>query len=79
MPGPDEKEAESILGPRNPAGDIPGNASSLYARNLYAFLEVLFDKKAKTLAIDWNDEIVKGTLVAKDGRIVHPSLAAKEG
>ena len=65
-----------ILGPRNPAGDVPGNASSLYARNLYAFLEILFDKKAKTLAIDWNDEIVKGTLVTRDGQIVHPRLIA---
>jgi NAD(P) transhydrogenase subunit alpha len=26
------------------------------------------------LKVDWDDEIVKGTLVAKDGRIVHPSL-----
>jgi H+-translocating NAD(P) transhydrogenase subunit alpha len=67
-----------ILGPRNPAGDVPGNASSLYARNLYAFLEVLFDKKAKVLKIDWDDEIVKGTLVTKDGQIVHPRLAAQK-
>jgi H+-translocating NAD(P) transhydrogenase subunit alpha len=67
-----------ILGPRNPAGDIPGNASSLYARNLSAFLEILFDKKAKTLAIDWSDEIVKGTLVTRDGQIVHPRLIASK-
>jgi NAD(P) transhydrogenase subunit alpha len=63
-----------IYGPLNLAGEIPVNASSLYAKNLYAFLETLFDKKEKVLAVNWDDEIVKGTLVAKDGKIVHPSL-----
>jgi NAD(P) transhydrogenase subunit alpha len=63
-----------IYGPLNLAGEIPVNASSLYAKNLLAFLGILIDKDAKALKIDWDDEIVKGTLVAKDGRIVHPSL-----
>jgi NAD(P) transhydrogenase subunit alpha len=67
-----------IAGPLNVAGEIPVNASSLYAKNLLAFLETLIDKKEKKLAINWDDEIVKGTLVAKDGRVVHPNLAAKE-
>lgn len=63
-----------IFGPLNLAGEIPVNASSLYAKNLFAFLETLIDKKEKVLAINWDDEIVKGTLVARDGKIVHPSL-----
>ncbi len=63
-----------IYGPLNLAGEIAVNASSLYARNLYAFLETLFDKKEKKLAINWDDEIVKGTLLARDGAILHPSL-----
>ena len=56
-----------------PAGNAV-NASSLYAKNLYAFLETLIDKKEKTLAVNWDDEIVKGTLIAREGKIVHPSL-----
>jgi len=63
-----------IYGPLNLAGDLAINASSLYAKNLYAFLETLIDKKEKTLAINWDDEIVKGTLLARDGALVHPSL-----
>jgi H+-translocating NAD(P) transhydrogenase subunit alpha len=63
-----------IFGPLNLAGEIPVNASSLYAKNLYAFLETLFDKKEKALKVNWDDEIVKGTLIAKDGMLVHPSL-----
>ena len=32
------------------------------------------DKKDKVLKVNWDDEIIKGTLVAKDGQLVHPSL-----
>jgi NAD(P) transhydrogenase subunit alpha len=63
-----------ILGPTNLAGEVPVNASSLYAKNLLAFLETMIDKKEKALKVNWDDEIVKGTLVARDGRVVHPSL-----
>ena len=65
----------TIVGPVNLAGTVPVNASSLYAKNLYAFLELFFDKKDKTFRVDWDDEIVKGTLIARDGKIVHPNLA----
>jgi NAD(P) transhydrogenase subunit alpha len=64
----------TIYAPLNLAGEIPVNASSLYAKNLLAFLATLVDKDSKALKVDWDDEIVKGTLVAKDGKIVHPSL-----
>jgi H+-translocating NAD(P) transhydrogenase subunit alpha len=50
---------------------------SFYAKNLLAFLETLIDKKEKVLKINWDDEIVKGTLVAKGGQVVHPNLLAK--
>ena len=66
-----------IAGPLNLAGTIAVNASSLYAKNLLAFVDIMFDKKEKTLAVNWDDELIKGTLVAKDGAIVHPNLAAK--
>jgi len=64
-----------VFGPLNLAGEVPVNASSLYAKNLLTFLTTLIDKDEKALKIDWDDEIVKGTLVAKDGRIVHPNLS----
>lgn len=66
-----------IAGPLNLAGTIAVNASSLYAKNLLAFLETMIDKKEKTLAVNWDDDIIKGTLVAKAGVIVHPNLAVK--
>jgi H+-translocating NAD(P) transhydrogenase subunit alpha len=72
-----EHRGVSISGPLNLAGEVPVNASSLYAKNLLAFIELMIDKKEKVLKVDWNDEIIKGTLLARDGRIVHPSLQPK--
>jgi H+-translocating NAD(P) transhydrogenase subunit alpha len=64
-----------ISGPMNLAGTVPVNASSLYAKNLFTFLETMFDKKDKSLKVNWDDELVKGTLVARGGKIVHASLS----
>ena len=69
-----EHNGVRISGKLNLAGEVPVNASSLYAKNLVTFLELMIDKKDKTLKVNWDDEIIKGTLVAKDGKIVHPSL-----
>lgn len=66
-----------IAAPMNLAGSIAGNASALFAKNLLAFLEISFDKKEKKLAVNWDDDLVKGTLIAKDGKVVHPNLAPK--
>jgi NAD(P) transhydrogenase subunit alpha len=56
---------------------VAASASSLYARNLYAFVETLIDKNTKALAVNWDDEIVKATALARDGAIVHPNFQPK--
>ncbi len=66
-----------IVGHLNVPGRVAASASSLYARNLFAFLEVLVDKKQKTLAVNWDDEIVKATALTRDGAVIHPSFAPK--
>jgi len=68
-----------IMGELNLPGRVPVNASSLYARNLQAFVEPLIDKEKKTMAINWDDELVKGTLIAKDGAIVNAMIAERLG
>ena len=72
-----EHNGVRIFAPLNLAGEIPVNASSLYAKNLLTFLETMIDKKDKSLKVNWDDEIVKGTLIAKDGKIVHPNLQSQ--
>ena len=56
-------------------GRLAASSSSLYAKNLYAFLEILIDKKTKVLAVNWDDEIVKATALTRDGAVVHPNFA----
>lgn len=63
-----------IVGHRNVAGRIAATASQLYAKNLFAFLETLVDKKEKALAINWDDELVKATVLTRDGGVVHPAF-----
>ena len=54
---------------------LAATASALYARNLYAFVETLIDKTAKTVAVKSDDELVKATLLTRDGAVVHPNFA----
>ncbi len=56
---------------------IPASASALYARNLYAFAETLIDKANKSLAVNWDDELVKATCLTHGGAIVHPNFMAQ--
>ena len=66
-----------IIGYSNVPGRIAATASSLYAKNLLAFLDVLIDKKTKSLAVNWDDEIVKATALTREGAIVHPNFKPK--
>jgi len=66
-----------IVGYRNVPGRLAATASSLYAKNVFAFLELLVDKKSKALALNWDDEIIKATALTRDGAVVHPSFKPK--
>jgi NAD(P) transhydrogenase subunit alpha len=66
-----------IVGYRNVPGRLAASASSLYARNLLNFVELLIDKKTKTLAVNWDDEIVKATALTRDGAVIHPNFQPK--
>jgi NAD(P) transhydrogenase subunit alpha len=66
-----------IVGYLNVAGRLAASASALYARNLLTFLDLLIDKKEKKLAVPWDDEIVKATMLTHDGTVVHPNFQPK--
>jgi H+-translocating NAD(P) transhydrogenase subunit alpha len=66
-----------IVGHTNVAGRLAASASALYSKNLLTFLETMIDKNTKALAINWDDEIVKGTALTRDGAVIHPSFAPK--
>ena len=63
----------------NVASRLAADASALYARNLFNFLQLIIDKDSHELQIDWEDEIIKGTCITRGGQIAHPGLATGEG
>jgi H+-translocating NAD(P) transhydrogenase subunit alpha len=72
-----EVEGVKILGIPNLAGRVAASASSLYARNLLSFIETMIDKANKTLAVNWDDDLVKATALTKDGAVIHPNFQPK--
>jgi len=66
----------TILGYTNMPSRVAADATPLYARNLYNFVATLFNKE-KQLAINLDDELVKGTLLTHQGKLVHPQFQPK--
>ncbi|AWK86943.1 Re/Si-specific NAD(P)(+) transhydrogenase subunit alpha [Azospirillum thermophilum] len=64
-----------IVGHANYPSRIAESASLLYAKNLLALLQVLHDKEAKGILVNWDDEIVKAIALTRDGAVVHPAFA----
>lgn len=69
-----EHNGVTIIGHTNVQGRIPTTASQLYARNLLAFVTTLIDAKEKKLVVNWDDELVKATVLTRDGLVVHPNF-----
>jgi NAD(P) transhydrogenase subunit alpha len=69
-----EHNGVKIVGHLNVPGRLAATASLLYAKNLYSFVETLVDKESKTLAVKWDDELVKATCLTRDGAIVHTAF-----
>jgi NAD(P) transhydrogenase subunit alpha len=67
----------TIIGTVNLAATVPGHASQMYARNVSAFLLHLV--AGGSLRLDPGDEIVRETLLTRDGEVVHPRVRAALG
>ncbi len=67
----------NIHGPLNLASRMPTHASELYAKNLYNFLSPWI--KEGRLAFDWEDEVVAGTLLCRDGTTTHNGVRQAMG
>jgi NAD(P) transhydrogenase subunit alpha len=69
-----EVHGVTIMGYTNLPGRLAIDASSLYSRNLFNFVSLIVDKKTGALALNWDDEIVKGAGLTRDGAVVHPAV-----
>ena len=72
------KHEVTIVGHANVPSRVAQDASTLFAKNLLNFMTPLVDGETQKLNIDWEDEIIQGTLVCRDGSVVHPALTGQE-
>jgi len=68
----------AIIGPLDLAAEMPEHASALYARNVQALLELLVSKEGQ-LELNWEDEILAGACITRDGEIVHEGAKQAAG
>jgi NAD(P) transhydrogenase subunit alpha len=60
-----------VAAPLNLPSRMAEHASQLYAKNVQSLLELMSDKESGALRLDFDDEIIKGACVTRDGEIVH--------
>jgi len=63
----------TILGPENVPSELAYHASQMYGKNMQTLLELILDDEGN-LSLDFNDEIVAGTVVAHQGDVPHPHM-----
>jgi H+-translocating NAD(P) transhydrogenase subunit alpha len=72
-----EVHGVTLMGYSNLPGRLAVDSSSLYSRNLFNFVSLFVDKKTGAINLNWDDEIIKGAGLTRDGAIVHPALQPK--
>lgn len=70
-------EGVTIIGPLNLSATMPYHASQMYARNITSFAVNLL--KGGALNLDLEDQIIRDTLLTRDGQVVHPWVREKLG
>lgn len=60
-----------IVGPKNIESTVAQSASAMLASNFYNYIEHFWDKETKAFEYRVDDEILKGSLITRDGAIVH--------
>jgi NAD(P) transhydrogenase subunit alpha len=68
-----EHNGVKILGPLNLPSEVAYHASQMYAKNISTFLLNLINKE-KQININLEDEIIRDTLIARDGQVVHAKV-----
>jgi NAD(P) transhydrogenase subunit alpha len=64
----------TILGPTNAPSEVAYHASQMFSKNISTFLLHLLNDGQ--LNLDMDDEIIRETLIARDGKVVHPRVLA---
>lgn len=72
-----KKHGVTLVGHKNVPSRIATDASALYAKNVLNLLNLLIDKD-RVLSIKWDDDIVKGIALTRDGAVIHPQFGGPQ-
>jgi NAD(P) transhydrogenase subunit alpha len=67
-----------IVGPINLPASMPDHASQLYAKNVQSLLGLMVDDEG-ALKLDFDDDVIAGACITRDGEIVHPGARKAAG
>ena len=73
-----ERHDVKIIGPLDLAAEMPTHASQLYARNVQSLLELMVGEEG-ALELNWEDEVIAGACITRDGEIVHEGAKQAAG
>lgn len=59
----------TIIGNSNLAAALPASASTLFAQNVFNFLNAMYDPQNQTLTFNFADELIDKTCICKDGQL----------
>ena len=60
-----------IIGYSNYPSRIPGDASTLFSKNVFNFIKILIDNESKKIIINLEDEIIAKTLISHQGKLMN--------
>ena len=64
----------TIVGTANLANLAPGDATQMYASNMFNLVEDTWDTEAKQFVLDLENDILPGCVITHGGAIVHPTI-----
>ena len=67
-----DHQGVTIVGIENVPSQLAFNAAALYSKNMLSFLENFIKKTPEGFVLQWQDDLVKATLVTHEGQLVHP-------
>jgi H+-translocating NAD(P) transhydrogenase subunit alpha len=70
--------AVTIATPLNLPSSMPEHASQLYSRNVLSLLELMTGENG-ALQLNWDDEVIAGACIVRDGEIVHEGARKAAG
>lgn len=69
-------EGVKIIGNSNLSSNMPSDASKLYGKNIYNFLKLFFDQEGN-YSLNFEDDLIEGTCLCKDGEIINKWVLSK--